>query len=330
MLHTRILFSICIGLVLLPVVSFAQTVHQVSPRAIERTVQPGDIFNATITITNPFAYRLAVYPSVHGLETSRTGSTSIERILPAEETTFTSWVTMSRAGQRIDPGGSATVDVAFKIPRTIEAGTYTGLLGFGSGIARHVAERAVEEGGAPGVVLSFTVPERDIDTEGAASVIVSDVIFDETQTAISYTIQNPGTKEVVPAGELIITNQRGAEVAALPVNPEAATIAPGEVLSLAIPAPELPMVGKYQVNARFNYQTEQLASILMSDTFWYLPWPVVAALFLVLLLMSVLLYRFLGRQLGSGHVGSDNVIQLPLHMYSGESPPEKHDINLKQ
>ncbi|MAZ30306.1 hypothetical protein CL655_03420 [bacterium] len=307
----------------------AQTIHHVSPRAIEETVQPGDIVSAEITVRNTYPYRITVYPSVHGLLEVRDGTSTQEQILPSGETVVAKWLTMTQAGQRLLPEEEVIVSVRLAIPRDVESGVYRALLGFGQGIDRPTAQQAVERGVAPGVVLRLTVPEKDIQTDGAVSLDITNLVLADTQPAIAYRISNPGTKTVVPQGEIIITNKRGAEVAAVPINPGGAPLAPGEVLSVATATPALPWLGAYAAAVRVDYQNQQLAAVSMSDSFWYLPWPVLLAFVVALVILSVLFYVYLARRLRSPIAHTDGAAALPLHVYEGQSPAEDHDINLK-
>jgi len=313
---------------LLPTVGFAQTIHQVSPRTIERTVSPGEIIPAQVTVTNTYTYVINVFPSVHDLIIDAAGSTTSRDIVLTKDSQFIDWTLLTRAAQRLQPGESTDIAVQFTIPRGLEPGTYHGLLGFGQGIDRPTAEAAVIRGTAPGVVVRFTIPEPDVQPDGAAVLDISEYIVTPTQTALRYTLYNPGTRPMQPAGDIVVRNQRGAEIAAVPIT-LTETLAPGEIVTVATTVPALRLPGRYSASARVDFNDPQVALVQMSDAFWYVPWQVLLLILGVILLLSMLVYRYLVRHVHP-RVGTDGQsTTLPLHVYRGESDPEDHDINLR-
>ena len=304
----------------------AQETHGLSPRSIEHTTPPGSIISETITITNSYPYVLNVFPSLHGIEVLPDGT---EVVVPGSETPMIDWLSMTRAVQRLQPGASTSIAVTFTVDRAAVPGEYRALLGFGQGLDRPTAERAVERGTAPAVVVRFVVPEPRVDSGAAASFKMTQFLFSQSQAGVYYAIHNPSQKTIVPVGELIFYNNRGLEVAAVAVNPERTPIEPGDVLSIATTTPQLPGVGLYDVQARFDFGINQLTNVSLQDSFWYIPWYILLILCTIVLGMGIVVYRRASRSTVR-HTSTDNAAaHLPLHIYQGESPAEDHDINLK-
>lgn len=326
----QLLLASCILLLLLPLGASAQRSHQVSPRTIEETVSPGGVFAQDITIVNPYSYRIRVYPSVHGItiEQNADSAQTDTAVLDRSETALGDWITLTQAAQVLDAGESVTVTARLTVARDAKPGVYHGLLGFGQALNRPKAEAAVVAGTAPAVVLRLTIPERTVNSDGAVRLDATDIVFATEQNALTYTIQNPSTGPVVPSGSIIVYNQRGAEVAELPVNPDGKTVAAGRWLTETAMVPELTRMGTYRARAQLDFNSNQLAAVSVSDTFWYLPWPVLLALVLGLLLVSILLYRYFARRLPQFGQATEDSARLPLHVYAGRSPDEDHDIHL--
>jgi hypothetical protein len=321
----------CLTLVVaggVPDVIEAQTIHQVSPRTIDRAVSPGEIVDAEIQVTNTYPYVINVFPSVHDLIVVNTEAGQEREVVVTEDSQFIDWTFMTRAAQRLQPGATGTIAARFTLPQSLEPGTYHGLLGFGQGIDRPTAEAAVLRGTAPGVVLRFTVPEPDVRTDGAASLDIAEYVVVPEQSAVSYTLYNPGTRPMVPTGEIVIRSPRGAEVAALPIS-MTEPLLPGEIRVVATSVPALSLPGRYRAEARVDFNDSQVALVSMTDTFWFIPWPVLLLVIGVILVLTMLLYRYLSRVTGATRVPSDQSVALPLHVYRGESEPEDHDINLR-
>lgn len=322
-----ILGTICAGL-LSPLSLLAQTSHQVSPRTIERTVLPGDIIQTQVLITNTYPYVINVFPSVHDLVIDSQSGTTSRDIVVTEDSQFIDWTTMSRAAQRLQPGASVELAVEFTVPRMSAPGTYHGLLGFGQGVDRPTAELAAVRGTAPGVVVRFTIPEPDVQSDGAATMRWSEYILTPAQSALSYTLYNPGTRPMQPSGTIVVRDQRGAEVMDIPIV-VTEPLAPGELRTVATSVPALPFPGRYNAAAQVDFNDAQVALVSMSDSFWYLPWQWLLVVIGVILLLSVLLYRHLSRHLRIANTPPEEAHQLPLHVYRGQSAPEDHDINLR-
>lgn len=305
--------------------AYAQKTHGVTPRLIEEETPPGTVIRETITVTNTHPYVINVFPSVHGLSAG-----SEQRILPASDTPFLDWTAMTRAAQRLQPGASTTIDVTFTVDRAAAPGTYQALLGFGQGIDRPTAEAAVVQGTAPAVVVRFAIPEPRVDTAAAASFRTAPFVVFPEQAAIFYTVQNPSRESIVPQGEILIYNNRGAEIVAVPLNPDLVTIAPGEVFRFATTSPVVSWLGRYDARARVDFGTAQLASVTLQDGYWYVPWYVILLCICLLLFLSVYVYRKARRAMHHGVSTHDAAVHLPFHVYHGESAAEDHDINLKQ
>lgn len=323
--------NICLTLLValsLPVAVDAQTIHQVSPRTIDRVVSPGEIIDAEIEITNTYPYVINVFPSVHDLLVVDTDAGQEREVVVTEDSQFIEWTYMTRAAQRLQPGATSTIEARFTLPQSLESGTYHGLLGFGQGIDRPTAEGAVLRGTAPGVVLRFTVPEPDVRSDGAATLDIAEYVVVAEQHAVSYTLYNPGTRPMTPTGEIVIRSPRGAEVAAVPIS-MTEPLLPGEMRVVATSVPALPLPGRYQAEARFDFNDTQVALVTLTDAFWFIPWPALLLLIGIILVLTMILYRYLSRVTGSRSVGDDQSVALPLHVYRGESEPEDHDINLR-
>lgn len=321
----------CVFLFLLWGVAYpalAQTMHQVSPRTIERTVTSGDVVQASVSITNTYPYVINVYPSVHDLIIEHSSSSTTRDIVQTENSQFIEWTTLTRAAQRLQPDQTTVVDVRFVLPNDLAPGTYHGLLGFGQAIDRATAETAVQQGTAPGVVVRFTVPEPDVRPDGAATLNMASYILSPRQTALAYTLYNPGTRPMLPAGEIVFLGPTGGEVAAVPIHLDT-PLAPGEVVTVATTAPSFERPGRYHAKAQVDFNDTQVAMVRMSDNFWYLPWQLVLGILVLILILSILVYRQLARLAQPRGSGDGHTTQLPMHVYQGESEPEDHDINLR-
>jgi hypothetical protein len=184
------------------------------------------------------------------------------------------------------------------------------------------------QGTAPGVVVRFTVPEPEVRPDGAVTLNMASYIIADQQTALAYTLYNPGTRPMQPGGEIVFLGPTGAEVASVPIQLDT-PLAPGEIVTVATTAPALDHPGRYRAEAKVDFNDSQVALVRLSDDFWYLPWQLVLLVVGIILLLSVLLYRQLARTVHPRVSADGQTTQLPVHIYQGESQPEDHDINLR-
>jgi len=308
----------------------AQTVHQVTPRAIDRTVLARDIFTESVVVSNPYAYKLRLYASVNELVVNEQGDIVdyVPSVMADRTSTVTSWIELSQAAILLEPGASTTLTVRIVIPHDVEPGEYHAFLGFGTGRNRPIAEASVLTGVAPGTLLRIEIKEEMIAQSDLDVFAVSRFVLDSSQKAVSYTIINTTHKPIAPSGEVIVYNSRGAEIGTVAINPAGVVVQPGDTVAFTENIDALQITGRYQAKLALSNES-QTASVYDAATFYYLPWWQL----LILLSLFLLLGHWLYRRLEVSQTPRYDVIDLegalPLHVYHGESAPTKHDINLK-
>jgi hypothetical protein len=158
--------------------------------------------------------------------------------------------------------------------------------------------------------------------------IVDRFVFDSQTQSVTYTVENPGEIAVVPTGEIIFYNARGAEVGATKVNPEGVSLAPKEKKTLTATAPADGLMGKYKAFLMVEYADSQMASVYDTTFFYVLPWGQLFGFLLLLLLLGTVTFALLHRRYKRPSTVVSHA-SLPLHIYEGVSDQKDHDINLK-
>lgn len=321
------LFFLCV-----PFTSFA-TGYKVTPLVIDREVKQRDIFTEFITITNNNNFRTNIYPSVNEVNLDEGGD--IAQFSPASVSdntiTPTSWISISRARQSVESGQTVTIPMEVRIHPEAKPGVYHVFLGFGTGTNRPQAEQQARSGDAPGVVVTLSIEQEKNEFLKLKKFIVDRFVTTPENTAISYTLDNPGSSEVTPKGEIIFSNNRGEEVAAIPINPNNEQLAPGQQTTYVIAAPTADMLGKYKAFLSVDYGTTQVASVYDTAFFYVIPWQRLAIIFGIVLLLALIVTFWLHRRYaGMDDYEPEDHHVVPLFYSNTVSDDKDHDINLKQ
>ncbi|MFT5036572.1 MAG: hypothetical protein ACI9VM_000134 [Candidatus Azotimanducaceae bacterium] len=330
MKHYLPVFALTIILVFLPHSASAQG-YKVTPRIIDKEVKQRDIFTETISITNERSHQVHLYPSVNAVAVDEGGDISAftPPSMSDNTQTVTSWLSISRGRLTVGPGKTVEIPVYVKIHPRAEAGVYHVFIGFGTGRNSPEAQKQVASGQAPGVIVTLSVDQKKTEFLKLNKFIVDRFVTSPENSAITYTLSNPGSAAVVPSGEIIISNGRGEEVAAVLVNPNSETLAPGQETTYVIPAPTEDLMGKYKAFLSVDYGSTQLASVYDTAFFYVLPWQKIVILFVVVLVIAVVLTLSWHRR-NNAYEYEDDHDELPLHIKEDTSEDQDHDINLKQ
>lgn len=314
----------------LPCFLYADT-YKVTPRIIDRDVKQRDIFTETITITNSKQHAINVYPSVNEVSVTDTEDI-INFTAPSvsdNKTTATSWLSISRARITIASGQSVDIPLNIKIHPEAESGVYHVFVGFGTGSNRPEAEAQVANGEAPGVIITLSVDQEKNEFLKLDQFTIDTFVTDSDNNAVTYTLRNPGSAEVSPTGEIIFSNSRGEEVAAIPVNPDADVLIPGQEVTYSASVPVSGTPGKYKAFLSVDYGTNQRASVYDTEFFYVLPWKKILLIFATLLLFALLFTVLLLHKFGR-YEHEHDADEVPMFIRESQSEEKEHDINLKK
>lgn len=301
-----------------------------SPLVIDIDAEARDILTHEITIKNTGSAPLTVYPTVNNISLDEGGT--IQEFLPPVESdrtaSLSSWIEISRAGIKLPRGESKTIPITIRINPNPIPGEYHAFIGFGFGRNRDEAEQLVRIGRAPGTVVTVAIKDNRSELLKLSRFIVDRFITSGKNESAVYTINNPGDKELVPTGEIIFYNNRGAEVASLVVNPERESIAPGAQKEFNAEVPANGLFGKYKAFLSVEYGS-QLASVQDTAFFYVFPMTTIFIILGVILVLvsigAIIVHR---RYIDEAVV--DDSVQLPLHIRETHSDAKDHDIDLKQ
>jgi hypothetical protein len=305
--------------------------YTVTPPVIEHNVEARDMLEDSIRVTNTGTVPVKLFPSVHPISLGEDGSIkSFESPVMTDQTrNVTSWIAISRARVELQPGESIKIPVSLTIHPNAVSDDYYAFIGFGSGDKRDEAEAAVINGQAPGVIMRISTADTNSEYLRLHSFRIERYITGTDVTPVTYELENIGDTPVIPKGEIIIYDVRGREVGSLPINAEGVSLAPQDRTAFSGTLPDTGVYGRHKAFLNLEYGSTQRANLYDTTFFTVVPLRLIIAVFVGLLLVSLILtVLYVRRNHAKEHHDDESVA---MYVRSGvHSNIKDHDINLKQ
>jgi hypothetical protein len=321
------------GAFALPVVAHAN--YTVSPLIIDHTSEARAIEHNDIVITNNSPAVLTLFPAVNNVILGSSGGVEsfVSPSMTDRTKTLSSWLEISRKPIELRPGERATTTLTLRVNPDAENGTYHALVSFPNGRNRDEAEALITNGAVPGTMVSVTIDKKVREEIGITGFRVDRFVYSSQNDAIRYMVKNDGETDMVPTGDILIYNQRGEEVGAVPVNPDKIVVKPGEKSVFTAEAPTRGLMGKYKAYLSLRYGTDTKAQLQDTAYFFVVPWQKTLLLFIGIILGALLISLFFYRRYGDDELYDDEDIPPPdrvlLTVRDGVSKPIHHDIDMK-
>jgi hypothetical protein len=320
------------ALMLFPLITHADISYTIAPLIIDTKAEPRDIITKTITITNTGAQPVTLFPTVNNISLTEGGT--IEEFLPPvmsdRTASLASWIEISRRGIDLPMNGSKTIDLTLRINPNPQPGVYHAFIGFGFGGNQDEAVAQVARGQAPGTIVTVTIEDKKREFLKLSRFIIDRFVTKTGNQAAVYTIRNPGDETLIPEGEIIIYDGKGAEVAALKVNEEGQSIPPGEERQFNATVPTSGLFGKYKAFLSVEYGSAQLASLQDTVFFYVFPLKTILIIFGILAVIVAVLSTYIHRRyMNEEEVDDSEYLSFHVRdMHTAES--KEHDIDLKK
>lgn len=308
--------------------------YSISPLIIEHTASPRDMFEETIKITNTTDRKVRIFPSVNEITLGSEGE--IKEFIPPSmsdnTTSITSWLEITRGRVEINPGETIKIPVLVTINPNAKPGDYYAFIGLAEGSKRDEAELKVMSGVAPGVIVRVELADTKNEYLRLTAYHIDRFVTDESNATVRYEVENVGDVPVIPAGEIIVYNVQGQEIASVIINTDRISVPPGEGVEFTSQLPEVGFMGKFKAFLSLEYGATQAATIYDTTYFTLLPIVTITILFGTVLFLSmfgaVYYHRVKNREYDS-EIDDDTAVAM--YIRSGATSTEQdHDINLKK
>lgn len=289
----KICFAVFAWLLATGGVVLAAPVATVEPSVIDEKGLARDIFEREIMVKNTSVNRIALYAVVSDINQS-------DGVLPSQESGYadrtkslTSWVEFTRGEIVLLPGESKKIPLKIKVSPDVKPGDFHAQIALAPGNNRPQAEGAAQAGDVPKLFINISIKEHIVEK-------LESNLF-KNQRNINYngsvdfvtSLVNIGNRELQPGGEITIFNRNGAEVNALPINPEGKVISPNSANTFASAWKTKNELGKYRARLNVKYGNTSAESFQDTIYFWVIPsWILLIIGSIIGLLVLLILYFF--------------------------------------
>lgn len=278
----------------------------ISPIRFEEIVNPGEILQKSITITNSSDTAKTIYPYLRDF--SAAGETGIANlIVPGSEPGpyLSSWINISADGVVFASQEKKEIFFTIRVPDSAGPGGYYGALVFGTQPPKLSVEG--EDKGAAMSVAQQTAALVLLRVKGEVNETANIREFSTDKQFYSMPFEvkfltrldNTGNVHIKPKGIILIKNLFGKEVGEIKFNDKGSNVLPASIRRFENVWPGTRGIGKYKASLIISYGTNvsdggQGNQTMIFDTyFWILPWkliiPGVLAVVFIIVLISLLL-----------------------------------------
>jgi hypothetical protein len=284
---------------------------QVQPSTIEERVDPGDVLEGVLTITNKNGGVQTYYLDTRnitgmGLE----GRPSFAEELEGDAMEAAAWIHPLKDSITLAVGESTKVPYRIEVPAEASPGSY-----FAAIFVTREADVAIETGAGVGfhvaTLVNLRVNGNVVDSLQVREFSVDKHFYTEPHIMFTTHVENTGTVHQRPQGIISITDMLGNDTAKITVNEQAGGVMPRTEREFKNEwAPDTFVFGRYTVFASIVYGDTQRKTITRELSFWVVPLKetgmVVGGIVAMLLLAAFLLRAYVRRALRkAGHTTSN-------------------------
>jgi len=300
-----------------------------SPVALDINVEKRDLQTRDITLTNGDGYA-RVYATVHEIDLDESGEIKAFSYATNEDRqdTVTSWLEINRGRITLEPNEVRTIPLTIRINPNAKPGLYHAFVSFANAPDKYQAQKRALAGKTQGVIVRISIDQERTEFSKLSQFFVDRFVTDPAKEVVHYSVSNTGQAEIVPSGEIILSNNRGNEVGSIQINPDAEQIDPEQSQTFSATLPDGLKAGKYKAFMTLEYGAKQKASLTDTSYFYMMPLSTMIIIFVVVLLfaigLTVLIYR--RTQPVADH---DATADVAMYLRQGVSESHDHDIDLK-
>lgn len=282
-----------------------ETGLKLSPARFEELVEPGDVLQKKIKITNQSDAPKTLYAYLRDFKAEGEGG-SVKLYIPGtEEGSFlASWINIDVNGVEFKPREEKEVSFTIVVPDSAGPGGYYGAILFGPD-APKLDINSEDKGAGMSIVhqvasLILLQVNGDVNETAQVREFNTNKDFYNTPFDVDFTvrIENNGNVHVKPQGSISVENMFGKEVANVIVNDGGSNVLPGLIRVLNEKWSDDMGFGRYKATLGLTYGTsakiggEGKKTLFGEKYFWIIPWGIVGPVLTVFGILVVLLIIF--------------------------------------
>jgi len=280
---------------------------KISPVRVEDIVEPGDMIERSIKVTNASAEPATLYPYLRDFVAS--GESGRPELKPAGSEIYgaSQWINIPQQGIELEAGEEKEISFLIEVPQEAGPGGYYGAVMFGSlppdfklGPGQEERGAAITIGQQTGALVLLKVL-GDIQEEAVIREFSTDNDLYKTPFSVKFLtrVENRGNVHIKPYGNIKITNILGDEVAVLTVNEGGSNVLADSIRRFENSWSDNLAFGKYTASLVLSFGTfaseggQGRQTLSAQNSFWIIPWNIVIPVLLGIVFVTSLFLLFL-------------------------------------
>ncbi|MFH1749434.1 MAG: hypothetical protein ABH837_00820 [bacterium] len=268
-----------------------------SPPIMEISVDPGDVVNKQIKLSNPLNHAVRMYPLVYDFLAM--GEEGQQTFLPAtsesRDFSLASWISYSRSVVSLASNEEDILDFKIIIPKSAEPGGHYGVIFFSTDAAGAQAQPG--QISVSGMVGSLILVRVSGDIVEKAEIIEFSAPRWSLNGPIKFItrIENLGNVHFKPRGSINISNWRGENIESFDLNPLTGNVLPESIRRFESEWKNQGRWGRFtaKVSATYGTEKQKLESELV---FWIIPIYILIILGLILAILVIFIVWLIRRR----------------------------------
>lgn len=287
-LPASILLALCVSLVL-PVTAGAQerVGLSISPPTFEFSANPGDSVSNSIRVENITDEALPVSVDVRNFSAlGEEGQVNLTK----EESAYAlaSWIKVTPGTGTIPAKESITFEYTIDVPLNAEPGGKFGSIVFQTTPKQVESGTGVAVGQEVGALVFLKIAGEVTEKASIESFTTSNKLYEYGPVTFEARVKNAGNVQFKPRGTITITNMFGKSVQTIPI--DSRNVLPDAIRKMNGEWKNKWILGPHTATLSLVYGSKGQI-ITASTSFWGLPYKIVGAALIVLLLIGFVMVR---------------------------------------
>jgi hypothetical protein len=256
-------------------VSHAQTQPgidvKVQPALFEQTINPGDQFSTSITVTNSGSASQQFTIGVQDISGVNDGGEPLFTTSTATAYSVSSWVALGKTIITVPAGGSVAVPFTITVPANAQPGGHYGAIFVSSGATRPSLNGS-GLGYDVGALIELRIAGNATEQAEIKEFSTDKSLYQTPDVTFTASVANEGNVLLQPRGPIDITNMFGQKVGTVILNDQGASIFPGAQRSFTATWSGGGFAfGQFSAVTTLNYGDAENMTVSASTSFWIIP-----------------------------------------------------------
>lgn len=244
---------------------------KVQPALFEQTINPGDQFSTSITVTNSGSAPQQFTVGVQDISGVNGGGEPIFTSSTVTAYSVSSWVSLGKTAITVPAGGSVTIPFTITVPANAQPGGHYGAIFVSSGATRPSLNGS-GLGYDVGALIELRIAGNATEQAEIKEFSTDKSFYQTPDVTFTASVANEGNVLIQPRGPIDITNMFGQKVGTIVLNDPGASIFPGAQRSFTQSWSGGGFAfGQFTAVTTLNYGDTENKTISAATSFWVIP-----------------------------------------------------------